>query len=442
MLLALAVVFVLLVAFIFRSCRSERASPGGAGDLYVPPDSGGAPTSFSGLASPSGGVSEADFMDIPVLMTERITQDSVEGVAVGRLNPDGTSYLVAGTDLRGTRRSLGFRVYDLEGGFLWEHLFTGASYRTTQAGYQAGGRYIVASAVTYGEAGVVMVLEANGAHVFERSFDGWAEAVLSDDGKWLALFNHRRRTLEVLGPRRYSPAWSANVGSGAWGLFTPAGDGLLVCEAGRARMFDQRGQLMWSQDIPDGGRWNAAFSPDGRFLAATTEDPDSSVYLYSVTDGSLVWKQFLVTGGNKHTAFSPNGRLLVVYDVGKHAAIYMLDAATGEIPWRFYLRGREDATLAVADLDFAPSGDYMIADIVESTVAEDAYHYYHYLLRLTIDGRALWVSPLGGEADVDIDVRHGLALITSNNPLDAYGNVENTITLLRFQTDAPPAGGS
>jgi len=100
-----------------------------------------------------------------------------------------------------------------------------------------------------------------------------------------------------------------------------------------------------------------------------------------------------VAGGNKRLTFSPDGRSLVVYDVGKHGDVYLLEADTGVISWRFRLEGRSNSAesggsaLSFDKLQFTPSGQTMVADVVESTVAQDAYLYYHYLVLLTPDGK-------------------------------------------------------
>ncbi len=406
----------------------------------MPPDTGGKPTVFSGGTANTGLPGETSFSDIPAGTTNRVSRDTFNGVISGRLSPDGKSYLVSGTFARGSHKYLGLRVYDLDGRQLWEHLFTDGNYRSSDVSYGAGGRYVVATAVDYGGEGQVHLLDPDGRLVFVRSIDGWTQPVISSEGSWLAFFNARRRTVQVFGPPHFSPAWSASVGEGAYGVFLEDGPELLVCDAGRARLYGSRGQVLWSVSVPGGGRWNVALSPSGRRVAVTTEDPDSTVYVYSASDGSLLWSQFLVTGGDKRLTFSPDGTMLVVYDVGQHNAIYMINASTGEIPWRYYLRGQEGSTLVIRQLQFLPSGRSMIADIVESESGDDAYVFRHYLLRLTREGKALWVAPLGSDVDVDLDAAAGLALVVTNNPIDMSGSVTNSVTLVSFEPEESAGG--
>lgn len=442
MALGALVALILLMAYGVRGCAKppETATQG---SVYVPPGMGTGPTTASGL------------MDIPVVMTDSVCRLAFDGSIRPKLSPEGTSLLVSGIFQRGSRKYQGFNVYDLTGKPLWDHLFANSSYRSAEAWYLAGGRYIGAVANDYDGDGEVIVLDSRGRFVFSREVRGWIHPIMSDDGSWLALLNIRRRELQVFGPPRLAPAWSLRTGPGATGFFLGNGPDFLLYEAGRARLYDREGKIVWSKDIPDGGRWNVASSPDGKYLAVTTEDPDSTVYLYTAADGSLVWSQFLVAGGTKRLAWSPDGASLVVYDVGQRAAIYLINAGSGEIRWRFYLTGRENSsatppaaekqptTFAINDLKFTPSGRNLVADVYEASEGETSYTFYHYLLLLSPDGRALWVSPLGSLVDVDVNATAGLVLLATNNLMDIYGDIRNTVTLVSFVADitASAAGG-
>lgn len=441
--LALAVVLVVaavagIVAAV-RGCRPHPAGPSADETVYVPPGEGGAPTTFSG-----GQTSQATFSDIPVVMTARVSHLSFQGVVKSSLCPDGRSYLVNTAVQRGARKYMGFVVYDTEGRPLWEHAFTDTSYRSENAAYAAGGKVVAGEAVDYEEKGEFHLLDSAGNVLLNRPISGWTQAVVSDDGSALALINESSHGLVVFESPGYREVWSTTVGQGATGVFIGNGPRLLLLESGRARLFNAGGKVVWSVNIPGGGRWNAAVSPDQRYIAATTPDPDSTVYLYSVADGSLVWSQFLVAGGDKHLAFSPDGGSLVVYDVGQHGDIYLLKTSTGEILWRFRLQGKKDSLITVEDLQYSATGQAIIADIVEMTQAGDTYTNYHYLLDLTADGRALWISPLGAEVDVDLLAASGLALVTTNNLIDPSGNVVNSVTLISYTAEAstPPAAST
>ncbi len=426
-----------VVAFTYavRGCRPETP-PAPDDTAYVPPGAGGSPTTFSG-----GRTSEADFQDIPVVMTGRVCHNTFDGVVTARLSPDGRSYLVNTTYYRGNRKYYGFSLYNLEGKTLWDHIFPSTDYRSEAAGYVAGGKLITAQAADYEEDGEFHLIDAEGRPLMNRPTTGWTQATVSDDGSWVALFNEVNRRLEVFGPPNLSPAWSTFVSQGARALFIGDGPELLVCEGGRARLFDDSGRTVWTVTIPGGRRWNVALSPDRRRLAVSTGDPDSTTYLYSVSNGSLIWSQFLVAGGHKELTFSPDGATVAVFDVGQHGDIYMLRAATGEILWRFRIEGRPNSGITVEALQFSRSGKSMTADIVESAPTDDAYLYYHFLLSLTPDGRALWISPLGSEVDVDLAAASGLALVATNNPIDARGDVVNSVTLVSF-TAEPQAGAA
>ena len=433
--LGLVVVVTLTLTYGVRGCRPETGQRD-TGSTYVPPGSGDGTSTFSGSAS-TGRTTEEAFLNVPEVMTERLYQDTFDGVISGRLSPDGACYSVTGSYQRGARKYLGFRVYSVEGELLWEHVFADASYRSCGTWFLAGGKYIGAVATDFEGDGEVHLLDRGGRYVLSRPIKGWTVPVMSSDGSWLALVNERHRTLQVLGLPDLELAWSAGIDGGATVLFVGDGPELLVSETGRARLFEKDGQARWTINIQGGGRWSAVCSPDRQLIAATTEDPDTSVYLYNVADGSLIWSQFLVVGGDKRMTFSPDGAFLVIYDVGQHAAIYLMNVVTGEIPWRFTLKGREDASLTVKTLQFTPSGQHLLVDTTESSATEDDYVYYHNLLLMTLEGRALWVSPLGLQVDVDVSSATEVALITTNNPIDLNGDVTNTLTLVSFSLPVP-----
>lgn len=426
MLAVLVAAAVLGVSYGVRGCRQEEGPEAQTG-AYVPPASEVAPATLAG-----GRVAAAAFEDIPVVMTQRVCRDTFDGPVIARLSPDGTAYLVSGVYLRGSRKYHGVKVWSTKGKPLWDYLLANPSYRASDAWFLAGGRYVGVVAVDYDADGELVVLDSEGRRVMQRSFKEWSFPVMSSDGSWLALFNTRRRTVQVFGGRSLEPVWTGSVAEGATGVFLGDGPELLVLEPGRARLMDERGRVIWQASLSDKVRLQAAFSPDGRWLALTSDDPDSTVYLYNARDGSLRWSRFLVTGGRKGLAFSPDVTRLVVYDVGEYGDIYMLDLASGDILWRFRLRGRPGSTLTVVELQYTPAGDRLVADVVEHTRTDDAYLFYHYLLVMGSDGLALCVSPLGAGIDVEFSAAHGLALLTSNNPIDMYGDMINSVTLVSF----------
>jgi outer membrane protein assembly factor BamB len=433
------VVFVILLGAGLRGCHPPRG-PRDSGSDYIPPDTDTGPTAFRGGRGPE---TELDPMNISVVMTDKVLQENFDGTIHAFMSPDGESYLVNGMYQRGGRRYYGFQVYDVTGELLWDHIFAGSGYRTAHAAYLAGGRYIGAVACGYDENGEIQIFDHTGRSVFSRTMNGWTSLVMSERGSWLALFNQQRRTLNVFGPPRLDSAWTLRVAEGATGHFLGDGPEFVLNEPGRSRLFGAGGQVIWSVPIPGGVRWQTVTSPNGEFLAATTEDPDSGVYLLSAADGTTIWSQTLVTGGHKDMIFSPDGRHLIVYDIGQYAAIYAMDVATGEVAWRFYLKGdRTKSILTVKDLQYMARGRYIAADIVETGREDQIYVFYHYLLLLSDEGAALWISPLGSQVDVSLNAMAGLVLITTNNLMERYTVPgKNALTLVSFLEDLPPSTG-
>lgn len=432
LILGLLVLFVVVSALWLKSCLSDDPSSSNDGEAYVPPDIGVPQTTFSTVSS-----MDQSTLDIPVVMTEQVSRRVFEGTVVARLSPDGAAYLVADANVKGHRGYEVFAVRDIEGDLLWEYSFSNRSYRTSHIWYLAGGRYIGAAACDYDDEGEVVILEADGTEVTSLAFKGWTAPTMSAEGSWLALFNQRRNTLVVHGPPDLGAAWSLKVQDGAHGFFIGDGPQFFLLEPGRGRLFNGAGQVLWTAELPAGSRFQAAVSPDGRYLAASTDDPDASVYLYSVDDGALLWDQFLVAGGHRHLTFSPDSSSVVVYDIGRHGAIYRLDTVTGEIQWRFSLTGRADSQVSIERLEFTPNGEHMVADLVESRLEDKIYVFSHYLLLLDPDGKALWISPLGSQVDVEFSAAAGRALIVTNNTYDSYSQADNSVTVVSFLMQLP-----
>jgi hypothetical protein len=120
-----------------------------------------------------------------------------------------------------------------------------------------------------------------------------------------------------------------------------------------------------------------------------------------------------------------------------------MDVATGEVAWRFYLKGdRTKSILTVKDLQYMARGRYIAADIVETGREDQIYVFYHYLLLLSNEGAALWISPLGSQVDVSLNAMAGLVLITTNNLMERYTVPgKNALTLVSFLEDLPPSTG-
>lgn len=428
--LGLFVVFVVASALWLKSCLSGGPSSGD-GEVYVPPELAGPQTTFSTASS----VGQST-LDIPVVMTEQVSRRSFEGTVVAHLAPDGEAYLVSTANVKGHRGYEEFEVRDIEGALLWDYTFANRSYRTLHTWYLAG-RYVAAAACDYDDDGEIVLLDAGGAEVASRAFSGWTTPTLSADGSWLALFNQRRNTLSVYGPPDLSSAWNLNVKDGAYGFFIGNGPRFFLAEPGRGRLFNGAGQVMWTMEAPEGTRFQAEVSPNAAHLAVGTDDPDASVYLYSLDDGQLLWEQFLVAGGHRHLVFSPDGSSVVVYDIGRHGAIYRLDTLKGEILWRFSLAGRDDSKITIEGLEFTPNGEHLIADVVESRLEDKLYIFSHYLLLLDPTGKALWIAPLGSQVDVEFSAAAARALIVTNNTYDSYSQTANTVTVVSFRMQLP-----
>lgn len=153
---------------------------------------------------------------------------------------------------------------------------------------------------------------------------------------------------KILGSHR-NTIYDLVLDPGGQFLATPSRDGT-------AGLWDLRA-MKWITSIGDfsGRVVCAAFSPDGRTLAATSGDWNQKVKLWDVEDNRLITT---LTGFKKNVHlynenFSPDGRIVVVPSIGSHKpGLKLWDARTGQL-----LAVVDDAAQPVA---FTPDGNTML----------------------------------------------------------------------------------
>jgi WD40 repeat protein len=187
-----------------------------------------------------------------------------------------------------------------------------------------------------------------------------AEAVLSANGKQLAVSSESDRTLLLLDPATGSTrkVLADGIGGAASIAFSP--DGATVVGANYdndIRVWQtQSGELIRKMEDFSGAMFAAAFTPDGRQLVMG--GLDETVYIFDAKTFSLQRK---LTGHGEtiqSLAVSPDGRTLVtggfdVFTVQNPVKLVFWDLASGEIKKTVH------APHAVVTLEFSPDGAWL-----------------------------------------------------------------------------------
>ncbi|HZY88535.1 MAG TPA: protein kinase, partial [Gemmataceae bacterium] len=175
-----------------------------------------------------------------------------------------------------------------------------------------------------------------------KQHEGQGQLVFSPDGRWLAFS----------GADNATAVWNAHTGAKQFAIpvkpgglvllgYTPDGSSLAVCDGAAVRFLDpltgaqQREQLK----VADNGRFNAAFSPDGRRLAVASVNElgaSRAVRVLDLDTGKQL-RDFPLPGPLEigpapyPLSYSPDGQQLVFRDWKHQNLVRLVDVATGKL---------------------------------------------------------------------------------------------------------------
>jgi WD40 repeat protein len=305
----------------------------------------------------------------------------------------------------------------------------------------ADGRY-AATEGTFAQGGL-SVWDAPSAKVWRRlkgpRWFGDAGMAFSPDGRLVAAFGRRQKEVRVWDVRAGKELRQLETGLGrtfirSWGQAAFSADGRLLAASVLHRDLKARGYVvtihLWSVDagkqvwsVPAAmGEFPAvALAPDGKRLA--TGGPEA-VVLRDAAGGHEL-RRLAGTGGTRCLAFSPDGRTLAgaAADAGAGApCVSVWELATGEVRRRFTGHGG-----AVTCLAFSGDGALLASGSIDTTV-----------LLWDQTGRSLAAGrPKRKAADLWADLGSARAGRAFRAVGDLVASPETALTLLRDRLRAP-----
>ena len=271
-----------------------------------------------------------DFAALESVRLDPAWSQRYAGVVGADMGPAGQRIAVFGP----LGRELGFDVLGPDGKRLWGFRYPHAGLRSTYVHVTGEPLVVAAVASDWSQNGYVYVFDVQGSELWQRRVDGSSSVVVSGDAQRFAVLNHVEGRLHLLdakgstlGSYRISPAASA--------AFFGKNNLLLINDAENVRLVANDGQVLLSQKISRDFKRTVVLSPDGRRVAVTTTQTDSTVYVFD-TQGKLLWSKPLFLGGTNQPMFSPDGKSLYVYNVGDGAGVYGFDAQSGDVLLRLF----------------------------------------------------------------------------------------------------------
>ncbi len=366
------------------------------------------------------------------------------------VSPGGDLVTVFSTFSEGRRKWMGLKVFDTRGDLVWEHLFKDGEYRSGWGRVLSPSNHIGAAAFHYNGMGNFYLFDSLGRLLWTRPVWGNVSAVMSVEAERLALIDHARGMLYLL-DLSGQELRSYPVTTGATAQFMHGGDYLLVQDGKQVFIVTARGRQVFKSTVDPETQRHATFSHGGKYIAVSTGDGDSSVYLFDFA-GQQLWSYLLYFGGTNQLAFSPDDSYLAVYDVGRRAGLYLFDVETGELAWRYFFEVPAEHKVSLRHLAFTPDSSLVVAHVVEGYQDQTiGFTEKHALVVFTIDGKVKWKADLGKNIEYHLSA-NGKALVIGSNSIAgngdfpsntlAYYNLDPLLTPFEGKEEDHEAGGS
>ncbi|MCL6450226.1 MAG: PQQ-binding-like beta-propeller repeat protein [Acetobacteraceae bacterium] len=383
---------------------------------------------------------ELSLSDCPLKSPAPLWEKGFSDAVTSSLSPDGSLVAVSGVLPRGGLRRMEVQVYGRDGVLQWSRHLQDPGFRSGWARFLADGEHLALGAFYYNETGVVEVYPAGGgAALWRRRASGPVLVTSSEQGDRLAVIDHLEGYLHLLSAGTGTELARVRVGPAATCQFVASGEYLLVEDGDRLFLLDGAGRHAWEHRLDGSMLREVGISRDASWLAVTTGEADSSVYLFD-RDGRLRWKYLLFPGGTNLVRFSPDSRLLAVYNVGRRAGIYLFRTGTGELLWRlFFADGAAHGDISLRRLEFAPDCGFLMVEAVVGTATGPTLQEEHQVILLDPSGSALWRLPLGYDLDLALDTGCGTVVATGRPQVDASGQAFTSVRCYDLTPLLPPA---
>ncbi len=424
---ALTFVLFLAMVIVFSCSQNGRRLPAGLG-LPVGPQVGTLPS-----------MGEVNAAAVAEANVKPVWTASYGDAILASVSPAG-DYVIANITYKEVRRSVpGFQVLDRNGKVLWERRFEDGVYRYGRAFSLAGGQLIGAVVLDYYDKGLFYLFDKDGKGLWSpRPVSGSITPVASPDGSRLAILNDSNHYLELLTAGGQEVA-HIPVSDRVTIRFTDDGAYLYILDGDRIIVADSQGEYHeFAGKVTDPGEIRV--SPDGRYLAVTTNDGVDRLNLFK-PDGTLKWRHSIDAGGTDKLVFSSDGRYLVLYDFGTRGGIALFRVEDGAVVWRSYFNPPDGRRSLIRSAWVRSDSLEVEVNYTESYRVGRETVEEHTLVVFDRQGRPESRVRLPAKVDLHAVGDGSVVVVTTNNEIQSDGTVSQQLFWYDLLALFHPKGG-
>jgi len=291
------------------------------------------------------------------------------------LSGDGTRFVVALSDHRGTYKVLAFDRASSDP--LWSKT---SKERIEDVGISGDGQYVV---VGYSRGNLSLFETGSATPVWAHVSNGYNYQLfmaISDNGDLIVTSDHANVTL--FGKNSSTPLWSRNIQErgGTWFSDTVesidiSGDGEYIVagtQSGYLHLYSKDNSTeLWNftGDKINDHIWSVAISADGQHITTGASNVDNKVYLFGPDSPTPTWDHQVNAGvegaGFDKVAIAANGRYLAASTSVPVSKLYVFDPNSTKPLWTY-------ADYAyINDFDFSADGRYLLLETIGQTYLFD-----------------------------------------------------------------------